>query len=306
MKPVNIVLGRFQPYTKGHQACVDAAFDETSLKTVLCIIETPDNKVDEYHPFPTSIIIPWIEKMIHGGNHIQDYVLVKNADIAKIAEALHGKGYELASWACGTDRYPAYSRQCKGYWEKVGLPEEPKCIEVKRGDDDVSATKAREALKNQDRRAFEKLVPDAFKRFFNIGVEYMRQLNESLKPLSLYLLEAIQNLREFTLEDMMEWGVWVPNDEVTRDDMENIISAIQKQWPVEKDDNYPISTINDLPIICQFTYNKRDLKFIVFQYSAPDKEVVKAVQEITEVMTQTVYSVMGGEEEIKHMLKHLK
>lgn len=147
MKPVNIVLGRFQPYTKGHQACVDTAFDEVGLKTVLCIIETPDNKVDERHPFPTSMIIPWIEKMMHGGCHIQDYVLVKNADIAKIVDALHNKDYELASWTCGTDRYPAYSRQCKGYWEKVGLPEEPKCIEVKRGDDDVSATKAREALK---------------------------------------------------------------------------------------------------------------------------------------------------------------
>lgn len=205
MKPVNIVLGRFQPYTKGHQACVDAAFDEVGLKTVLCIIETPDNKVDERHPFPTSMIIPWIEKMMHGGSHIQDYVLVKNADIAKIADALHSKGYELASWTCGTDRYPAYSRQCKGYWEKVGLPEEPKCIEVKRGDDDVSATKAREALKNNDPKAYDKLLTPEWRgsTFTQFRHQLLKVVEDAgnqnrygkMKPLFECIMEAFNPLK---------------------------------------------------------------------------------------------------------------
>ena len=303
---VNIVLGRFQPFTIGHMAAVEQAYEEKGLPTVLVVINTPDNKLDERHPFPTKALTPFFDKLCKQNPHILDWIEVKNADIVKVAEALRERnGYNLKTWACGSDRYDGYVNQCKKYWEKAGLDSEPECLVGARVEG-ISGTKVRETLKNQDRKAFEKLVPDAFKAFFPIGVNYMKQLNEGLKPLSLYLLEAIQNLKEFTLEDMMDWGVWVPNDEVTRDDMENIISAIQKQWPVDEGNNYPISTINDLPIICQFTYNKRDLKFIVFQYSTPDKEVVKAVQEIAELMTQTVYSVMGGEDEIKRMLKHLK
>lgn len=306
MKPVNIVLGRFQPFTIGHLKLAEYAYNEKGLQTVLVVISTPDNKLDERHPFPTKALAPFFDKLCKQNPHILDWIEVKNADIVKASEALRKRnGYNLKAWTCGSDRYDAYVNQCKKYWEMAGLSEEPEVLVCSR-EDNISATGVRETLKNQDRKAFEKLVPDIFRGFFNVGVEYMEQLNKGLKPLTRYMLEAIQNLKEFTLGDMMDWGVWVPNDDVSHDDMENIISAIQKQWPADEGNNYPISTINNLPIICQLAYNKRDIKFIVFQYSVPDKEVVKAVQEIADVIAQTVYSTVGGEDEIKRMLKHLK
>lgn len=319
MKPVNIVLGRFQPYTKGHQACVDAAFDEVGLKTVLCIIETPDNNVDERHPFPTSMIIPWIEKMMHGGSHIQDYVLVKNADIAKIADALHDKGYELASWTCGTDRYPAYSRQCKGYWEKVGLPEEPKCIEVKRGDDDVSATKAREALKNNDEKAYDKLMTPEWRcsTFTQFRHQLLKvtenQIGYNMKPLANYILEAVGGeYFQFELEDLQQWDVWQPNDDITKKECMAICNTFYKNWPADMND---CGTINGYSVKCE--YHKSTILFTVFvkgtgvnsyRKDPINREVVDVVEEIVNMLTNTVYSVgpgKGAKQLIKAMLNKI-
>ena len=305
MEYVNIVLGRFQPYTKGHQACVDAAFDNAGLNTVLCIIETPDNKVDERHPFPTSMIIPWIKKMMHGGSHIQDYVLVKNADIAKIVEALHNKGYELASWTCGTDRYPAYSRQCKGYWEKVGLPSEPACIEVKRGDDDVSATKAREALKNNDPKAYEKLMTpewgsDSFAAFRQQLLKVTEnQIGYNMKPLANYILEAVGGeYFQFELEDLQQWDVWQPKDDITKKECMAIANAFYKNWPADMNDS---GTINGYSVKCE--YRRSTILFTVFvkgtgtnsyRQDPINKEVVSVIEEIVNMLTNTVYSVGPG------------
>ena len=56
MKKVNITIGRFQPFTKGHMKCVEAAYNELGIPTIVCMINVKDDKVDEKHPFPSSLI----------------------------------------------------------------------------------------------------------------------------------------------------------------------------------------------------------------------------------------------------------
>ena len=58
MTQVNITMGRFQPFTNGHMSCVQYAYDKLGIPTVICMIDTPDNKVDEKHPFPSSMLLP--------------------------------------------------------------------------------------------------------------------------------------------------------------------------------------------------------------------------------------------------------
>ena len=319
MKPVNIVLGRFQPFTLGHLACVKQAYFETGLDTVLCIIETPGNKVDERHPFATKDIIPMINPLF-GEDNLLDYVLVKNADIVKIAEALHDKGYELASWACGTDRYPAYSRQCKSYWEKAGLPEEPKCIEVKRGDDDVSATKVRQAIKDGDFNSYKKLVPQPwtgqltfkkFQRLMSKVTENVENQNKygKMKPLAKYILEAIGGeYFQFELEDLQQWDVWQPNDDITKKECMAIANAFYKNWPA---DNNDCGTINGYSVKCE--YRKSTILFTVFvrgtgtniyRRDPINKQVVDVVEEIVNMLTNTVYSVGPGKD-AKRLIKSM-
>jgi len=156
--PVNIVIGRFQPFTDGHMRCVLAAKKQLGINTVICLIDTPDNKVDKRHPFPSSLLLPIYKDLCNDYNSILDVVLVKNADIVKIGEILNDK-YIIKSWTCGTDRIDTYQKMSEKYKEQAGLADDFQMIEVPRGDEDVSATKVRKALLDGDKRTFEKLTP---------------------------------------------------------------------------------------------------------------------------------------------------
>ena len=159
MKKVNIVIGRFQPVTKGHYSCVEAAWKEKGIPTVICMIDVPENKVDERHPFPTTMLVDLYRDLFKKDPKIADVVMVKNADIVKIAEELKKEGYEIASWTCGTDRIDSYTKMSDKYKDQAGLADDFEMIEVKRGDEDISATKVRQALLDDDRTTFLKMVP---------------------------------------------------------------------------------------------------------------------------------------------------
>ena len=51
------------------------------------------------------------------------------------------------------------SKIAEKYAEQAGLPDDFKVIEIKRTDEDESATAARQALINDDRKGFYKLFP---------------------------------------------------------------------------------------------------------------------------------------------------
>ena len=159
MKKVNIVIGRFQPFTKGHYACVEAAMKKKNLPTVICIIDTPESKVDERHPFPSDMLTDLYGEFFSHDEKIVGVVPVKNADIVKIGEELKKHDFEIASWTCGTDRIDSYTKMSTKYKEQAGLSDDFEMIEVYRTDEDVSATKARQALLDDDKKAFYSMIP---------------------------------------------------------------------------------------------------------------------------------------------------
>lgn len=157
MKQVNILIGRFQPMTRGHLRCIDQAFQKFDVPTVICMIDTPDNKVDERHPFPSSLLLPLYKEIFKHSKLVHDIVLVKNADIVKIGAELASKDCQIRSWTCGTDRIDSYSKMASKYAEQAGLADNFEMLEIKRGDEDESATKARKALMNDNKKEFLEL-----------------------------------------------------------------------------------------------------------------------------------------------------
>ena len=148
---VNILVGRFQPFTLGHLKCVQNIYRTRGLKTVLCMVETI--KTDDKKPFLTKILMPFYKKLVKTYEEIEDIILVKNADIVKIGEELGALGLTAKTWTCGTDRYESYSKMAKKYAPDTEV------VEIKRNDDDVSATTVRQALKADHKERFEELVP---------------------------------------------------------------------------------------------------------------------------------------------------
>lgn len=159
VKRVNIMVGRFQPFTNGHMKCVEYAYSQTGLPTVLAMIYTSPEKVDERHPFNSDLMFPIYHKMFDNNPMIADIITVRNANIVSIGQELYKNGYEIASWTCGTDRLESYQKMADKYKDKSHLTDDFQMLEVKRSDEDISATKARQALLDNDEKTFKKLTP---------------------------------------------------------------------------------------------------------------------------------------------------
>ena len=159
MEKVNIIIGRFQPFTKGHYKCIKHAYKKLNIATVICMIDTKEEKVDKKHPFPTSINKPILESLFKNDKLVKDIILVKNADIVKIGEKLYDKKLQAVSWVCGSDRVQSYQKMASKYKEQAHLPEDFKVLEIPRTGEDISATKVRNALLDDNFDLFKKLTP---------------------------------------------------------------------------------------------------------------------------------------------------
>lgn len=182
MQKVNIMVGRFQPITRGHEKCIDYVWKNLNIPTVICMVETKKEKLDEKHPFPSTLLLPLYEKLFHGDKRIKDIVLVKNANIVTIGEELWGMGYEIRSWVCGTDRYDSYKKMADKYAEKAHLPEEFEVIEIKRTDEDESATKLRTMLKEGNKSEFLKGSPSISLSTY-MQLDYYEKLKQQIDSL---------------------------------------------------------------------------------------------------------------------------
>lgn len=163
--PINIIIGRFQPFTKGHEECANYAFDQSRLQSVLCVIDT--KKADEKHPFLTKDMEDVLDSIVKESENIIGWVRVSNADIVKNAETLRANGFEPMSWSCGSDRINDYTKMSKNYGGKAGLDPDFEMFEIPRTDEDISATKVRKSLKEDDTKTFEKLVPRYLHKYFS-------------------------------------------------------------------------------------------------------------------------------------------
>lgn len=180
MKQVNITIGRFQPLTNGHMKCIEQAYHTTGMPTVICMIGVDESKADKKHPFPTSMLLPIYKKVLEKNKMIADIVLVKNANIVDIGPMLYEMGYQVKSWSCGTDRLADYKKMVLKYAEQAQLADDFQMVEIKRADEDISATKVRQALLDDDYKTFVAMTPLITLQSRLRGEECYNELREQL------------------------------------------------------------------------------------------------------------------------------
>lgn len=178
MTKANILLGRFQPLTRGHIKCAMEGFRKNGIKTLLCIIYTPQEKKDLRHPFATEELMELYIETIKANSryfHKEDIIFVKSAAFPIIFDEMEKRGYEPVGILCGTDRVKDYKRQASKYTTREGKYID--CIEIKRSDEDISATKAREALLNGDKETFYNIVE------IPLSLKYKNSIFEKLQKI---------------------------------------------------------------------------------------------------------------------------
>ena len=155
------MIGRFMPFHKGHASVLQALYKENGYPCVVCCVTN-----------------------------------------TKVGEELAKKGYGAHLWGCGTDREKQYQRMATNKKYLTDFPDDFKLFVVKRDEqssnvDGISATKVRQAIKDDDKAAFVKMMPDGAQKLFNEFKEELSKVNESK---CCHLGEYISNENYFDIE----------------------------------------------------------------------------------------------------------
>jgi cytidyltransferase-like protein len=175
-KKVNIFVGRFQPFTLGHAKVFETLHKENKLPVVVLIVRS-GKKPDAKAPFDEDTQMRLFAAMTKEYKFLEAIFVTTNAAIDSIFNELR-PAYEPVLWGTGTDRYNSYSKQISRYKEDLNSLDELEAYEIKRGDEDISATKVRNALLIGDQDTFRKMVPKSIHKFFKELQNIIEQVNE--------------------------------------------------------------------------------------------------------------------------------
>jgi phosphopantetheine adenylyltransferase len=203
-KKVNIFAGRFQPFTEGHMKVVEQLYKENGLPTFILIVR--GGKADPTkNPFDEDTQLAMIGAI--QSNMIEGAAVINTAGIDTIYNAVR-PAYEPVLWGAGTDRLKAYKYQIDKYKEELNAVPELDAFEIKRSDEDISATKVREALKIDDEATFKRMTPKGMHKMYDQLKTIMQEVKENfgykLLTFNDFITESVKinEAKEGTLWDI--------------------------------------------------------------------------------------------------------
>jgi cytidyltransferase-like protein len=166
---VNIFVGRFQPFTLGHVKVLETLYKKNGYPVIVFLVKSKTAKKEDAikRPYDVETQIEMFNNVQSEYRFLKQVIVVPNAAIDTMFNELR-PNYEPVLWGTGTDRMKAYGYMVNNdkYREELGVLPEFSLHEIQRGDDDISATKVREALSDGDRKAFEKMTPRSLHGMF--------------------------------------------------------------------------------------------------------------------------------------------
>ena len=159
---VNIVVGRFQPPTLGHVKLLRQLHAVNSLPVVVVQVRS---KSGQKTPFDNELITRIWMDITKQYKFIEGVVETQTGFIYNIIDALRPL-YEPVLWGTGSDRLKDYERQISKYGPEANVLKEFQPYEVKRTGKNISATKVREAILEDNQNEFKKLTPKAEHRYY--------------------------------------------------------------------------------------------------------------------------------------------
>ena len=177
---VNMFAGRFQPFTLGHVKVLEDLHKQNGHPVMVMIVR--GKKTDPKRaPFDEDTQQRMVAALQSQYPFIEGSVVVPNGAIDTMFSSLRPT-YEPVLWGYGTDRKGSYDGQIQhdSYRAQLGVLPEFQGHEIKRGDEDVSASKVRNALERDDRKGYEKLVPRSLHDFYDELQNIMVPIEEGL------------------------------------------------------------------------------------------------------------------------------
>jgi cytidyltransferase-like protein len=159
--PVNMFVGRFQPFTLGHAKVIENIYKQNGYPVVIFLIKSKTKKKEDAfsRPYDEETQVRMLNAL-KSAYPIQDVFILPSAGIDLMFNAMRPK-YEPVLWGTGTDRLKTYSYQVDKpeYREDLNVRPDFGLFEIQRDDKAVSATQVRNAMLDSDEKLFKKLTP---------------------------------------------------------------------------------------------------------------------------------------------------
>lgn len=167
--PVNIFVGRFQPLTNGHLKVLENLYRQNSKGVLLLIVQSKEPY------FPKSLQHKMIREIIKQYDFVKGFYSLPNAGIDTVFNEVR-PAYEPVLWGFGTDRAKSYNNQIQKdiYRSELDVRQDFQGYEIKRADEDISSTRVRLALKENNLNEFKKFMPECTWKFFEEFTKHMR------------------------------------------------------------------------------------------------------------------------------------
>ena len=168
-KPVNMFVGRFQPFTLGHAKVIKQLHDQNGYPTVIFLVKAKKAKKEDAfkRPYDEQTQLEMLNNL-KKELPIEHVYIVPSAAIDVMFNELRPK-YEPVLWGTGTDRMKQYGFQVDkpDYREDLNVRSDFGLYEIKRGDENISATKVRNAMLDDDFKAFKSMTPKGIHGMYN-------------------------------------------------------------------------------------------------------------------------------------------
>lgn len=169
-QPVNIFVGRFQPFTLGHAKVLESIHKENGFPVIVFLIKGKAvKKGDEFRkPYSTDTQIEMFKKVQKQYKFLKEIIVLPSAAIDKMFNALRPK-YEPILWGTGTDRMKSYGYQVNNdsYRDQLNVNKDFALFEIPRSDDNISATNVRNAMLDGDEKTFKKMTPKGIHKMYS-------------------------------------------------------------------------------------------------------------------------------------------
>jgi cytidyltransferase-like protein len=201
-QPVNMFVGRFQPFTLGHAKVLETIHRENGYPVVVFLVKAKTKKKgDEFsRPYDEKTQIEMFKNVQKQYTFLKEIYVIPTGGIDIMFNEMRPK-YEPVLWGTGSDRMTSYGYQVNNdaYRDQLNCRADFGLFEIPRNDDDISATAVRNALLDGDEKQFNNLTPKAVHGMYN---ELKSKIEDSMGVVAEGFTNEIMTFEQFINKDI--------------------------------------------------------------------------------------------------------
>lgn len=170
---------------------------------------------------------------------LETAIVVPNGSIDTMFAAAR-PAYEPVMWGYGTDRKKSYGAMIdkQSYRDQLGVDPDFKGYEIFRTDDNISASKVRNALKIDDEKTFKKMTPKSIHSFYKPLQNILEPIKENKD------MKNLKGLNEFSINESTE-DVKINEEYIELMNIDEPLNGLKAAW--EQWRSGPATNYEDVP-----------------------------------------------------------